>query len=98
MAIGLLDLSSFLFTRILLLRLLPEAAQRAPEPRRPAQPRPHTRRSHHIAHAEGRRIGRHQRPAPRGPTRNVRCTQTLHTAKHRRQPQSKLTPDHRGNR
>ena len=65
MAIGLLDLSSFLFTRILLLRLLPEAAQRAPEPRRPAQPRPHTRRSHHIAHAEGRRIGRHQRPTSR---------------------------------
>jgi hypothetical protein len=41
------------------------------------QPRPHTRRSHHIAHAKDRRICRHQRPTPWGPTRNTRI---LHPA------------------
>ena len=54
--------------------------QRAPEPRPPAQPRPHTRRPHYIAHAKDRRICRHQRPTPWGPTRNIRRTRILHPA------------------
>ena len=62
-------------------------AQRDPEPCPPAQPCPYTRRSHHIAHAKDRRIGRHQRPTPRGPTRNIRCRRNLHPAEPSCQPQ-----------